>query len=33
MHVYFALQLLSETLLILRTEQGIIKKVKYLLIL
>jgi hypothetical protein len=31
--VYFALQLMSETLLILRTEQGMMKKVKYPLIL
>jgi len=29
MCVYFALQHLSETLLILRTEQGMMKKVKY----
>ena len=34
MRVYFPLQLLSETLLILgRTEQGMMKKVKYPLIL
>jgi hypothetical protein len=29
MHVYFALQLLSEIILFLRTEQGMMKKVKY----
>jgi len=33
MRVYFSVQLLSETLLILRTEQGMMKKVKYPLIL